>query len=548
MTTSIETPTQSKTPWSTFSLFMLFSGLPWLVLFGNAIYPIIQSADTARQNDEANLREWLEEARIFRLTLPELARLYAKEPSPDRHHEMEAQLKAMTDPLRKYSGQLPLFMDIFHIEIEFPALQEKIEWSAPVSRPRRSSVDRPLFEHPVLSDQEVVAVIRCDYRMHVYDKLQKEAQERQRSQWWVLVITLLITVFATLWAFFFFQRESQYRERERQREIQTLQAESARERAEAERERAEAERERAEKLVQQERNKSLEKSVEAAKAEARAAEAEKANLEMKSQVYAGIGIMAGSYAHNIKNLLVRPNDLLARCLETPNLPEQQSQLLSEVQETLGQVTERLQMILRTVRRDPTRTEMSPLNLTEVVQSTGATWSRLASEKWKLNLSVQTAPEAIWIQGDLSHLQQAIENLVFNARDATFEMRNHLRAEARKLPLASPQRQQALLNAASWRGEVTIRCYQEDESAVLEVTDNGIGMTEEVRAHCMETHFTTKRDNALYEGYSAGMGLGLSFVAVVLEHHKARLTIVTEPIKGTTFRIHFPILPHSPTSS
>ena len=34
-------------------------------------------------------------------------------------------------------------------------------------------------------------------------------------------------------------------------------------------------------------------------------------LELKSQLYASIGIMAGSYAHNIKNLLVRPNDLLA---------------------------------------------------------------------------------------------------------------------------------------------------------------------------------------------------------------------------------------------
>ena len=38
----------------------------------------------------------------------------------------------------------------------------------------------------------------------------------------------------------------------------------------------------------------------------------RAALEMKSQLYASIGIMAGSYAHNIKNLLVRPNDLLAR--------------------------------------------------------------------------------------------------------------------------------------------------------------------------------------------------------------------------------------------
>ena len=74
---------------------------------------------------------------------------------------------------------------------------------------------------------------------------------------------------------------------------------------------------------------------------------------------------------------------------------------------------------------------------------------------------------------------------------------------------------------------------------MEVRDNGIGMSEEVRERCLETHFTTKRDNALYEGYNAGMGLGLSFVAVVMEHHRAVLAIESEPLKGTTFVIRFP---------
>jgi hypothetical protein len=38
---------------------------------------------------------------------------------------------------------------------------------------------------------------------------------------------------------------------------------------------------------------------------------------------------------------------------------------------------------------------------------------------------------LWIAGDASHLQQTVENLLFNSRDATFEMRNHLRDAARK---------------------------------------------------------------------------------------------------------------------
>src|SRR5207253_10506998 len=101
------------------------------------------------------------------------------------------------------------------------------------------------------------------------------------------------------------------------------------------------------------------------------------------------------------------------------------------------------------------------------------------------------------------------------------------------------RRQKLLDAAAWKGEVRISSHRDGDHVVLEVRDNGIGMTEDVRRNCLKTHFSTKRDNALYEGYSAGMGLGLSFVAVVLEHHKGTLEIDSAPLRGTTFRVRFP---------
>src|SRR5207248_1313122 len=88
-------------------------------------------------------------------------------------------------------------------------------------------------------------------------------------------------------------------------------------------------------------------------AQRRASAAERATLELKSQFFANIGIMAGSYAHNIKNLLVRPNDLLARCAATDGVGPAQQTMLGEVRETLGTVTERLQEILHTIRRNPT---------------------------------------------------------------------------------------------------------------------------------------------------------------------------------------------------
>jgi signal transduction histidine kinase len=66
------------------------------------------------------------------------------------------------------------------------------------------------------------------------------------------------------------------------------------------------------------------------------------------------------------------------------------------------------------------------------------------------------------------------------------------------------------------------------------------MTEAVRQNCLATHFSTKRDNAIYEGYTAGMGLGLSFVAMVLERHQATLNIESAPLHGAMFRIRFPL--------
>ena len=121
------------------------------------------------------------------------------------------------------------------------------------------------------------------------------------------------------------------------------------------------------------------------------------------------------------------------------------------------------------------------------------------------------------------------------------MRNHLRDEARRRDeLQPPELRLALIDAARWRGLVTLRTRRERDRAILEVQDNGIGMTPEVRQRCTETHFSTKRDNAIYEGNSTGMGLGLSFVLAILEHHHASLDIASAPLQGATMRVSFPL--------
>jgi signal transduction histidine kinase len=508
--------------------------LLWGLVVASLWEPVRVWLNAGRGHDKANLREWINEARG---NLPDMAEEYfrlsaeharferagkklqaaeiEKDLIPQRDKILEL-LTDLTDPLNlEYAGQLPLFPTIYRFEVAFDEDHARPivkEWNQPVNRNQYEELILPLGPHSR-------AILH--YQLHAYARQQRREANRANRVRLLGLLAIIATGLAIAWVVYVQRRERE----SRQARQQVDQAERLLLQEEVRRQEAER--------LQQETERDLLQQRLAAQAY------EQKMLELKSQLYASIGIMAGSYAHNIKNLLVRPNDLLRRCLEADGLSPEQSHMLQEVRQTLGTVTERLQQILSTVRRDPNQSEMAPLEVGSMLRGLEATWSDLARDKWKLQLGLDIRGEPLWIEGDLSHLQQAVENLLFNARDATFEMRNHLRDEARRADLDAVGRRTALIAAAGWKGSVEVRAWRERDEVVLEVRDNGIGMSEEVRRRCTETHFSTKRDNAAYEGHSTGMGLGLSFVQVVLDNHKARLEIDSTPLQGAAFRIRFP---------
>jgi CheY-like chemotaxis protein len=81
------------------------------------------------------------------------------------------------------------------------------------------------------------------------------------------------------------------------------------------------------------------------------------------------------------------------------------------------------------------------------------------------------------------------------------------------------------------GNLTLRVKQDAEHAVIEVTDTGSGMSEEVRARCLEPFFSTKG--------AAGTGLGLAMVHGIVRRHDGKLEIDSFEGLGTTFRIILP---------
>ncbi len=88
-----------------------------------------------------------------------------------------------------------------------------------------------------------------------------------------------------------------------------------------------------------------------------------------------------------------------------------------------------------------------------------------------------------------------------------------------------------LSAMPQGGVLTIRTERKGDYVRLQVMDTGIGIPPEYLDKIFEPYFTTKE---------FGSGLGLTIVYKIVKEHKGEITVDSEPGRGTTFTIKFPI--------
>jgi signal transduction histidine kinase len=93
-----------------------------------------------------------------------------------------------------------------------------------------------------------------------------------------------------------------------------------------------------------------------------------------------------------------------------------------------------------------------------------------------------------------------------------------------------------------RGHIHLATRVRDERVVIEVTDDGCGITDAVRGRVFEPFFTTKS-----VGQGTGQGLAISRSIIVVKHGGA-LGFVSTPGQGTTFTIELPIKRSGPGSA
>jgi signal transduction histidine kinase len=180
-----------------------------------------------------------------------------------------------------------------------------------------------------------------------------------------------------------------------------------------------------------------------------------------------LGEMASGIAHDFNNTLTPILGFSKLLLLLPDILDDKQQvteharMINTAARDAAKLVSRLREFYRPLEQDE---RLAAVDLNQIVEHT----IKLCQPKWKdqaLSRGVKVQMNAelqpvLPVAGNESELREVITNLIFNAVDAL-----------------------------SQSGTITLRTYPEGEDVMLEVSDSGTGMTEEVRQRCLEPFFS-----------------------------------------------------------
>ena len=220
----------------------------------------------------------------------------------------------------------------------------------------------------------------------------------------------------------------------------------------------------------------------------------------RSERLAALGEMASAVAHEIKNPLSAIRGAAQALIQRP-----EDEGRAELAAIIGQETNRLDAMVNeflAFSREM-RLDLAPTRVDRLVTKT-LRLCRLREDFKEIEATESAADGIPAILADEEKLHQAMLNLIGNAAEAL-----------------------------SGRGAIAVRVAREGDWIVVDVSDNGPGVPEEVRARLFEPFFTTK---------PRGVGLGLAISRKIVEAHGGRLDYRPHdpPASGSVFTMRLPI--------
>ena len=234
----------------------------------------------------------------------------------------------------------------------------------------------------------------------------------------------------------------------------------------------------------------------------------------QAQKMEAVGRLAGGIAHDFRNQLTVIEgycDLLRRRL--PKEAELE-RLLDQITAASRRSTALTSKLLTFSRKLTLQPEV--VDLVQVLNDMRQTIELMTGPKVKLSLELAPDVAHSWL--DRNQFEQAILNLVANARDA-MPAGGHLTIRVGDTSTGQPFSGQRSKSAGGF--------------VILEVVDDGEGMTADVRRHVFEPFFTTKE-------VGKGTGLGLSMVYGFVKQSGGDIQVESTPGAGTVFTILLPV--------
>ena len=206
--------------------------------------------------------------------------------------------------------------------------------------------------------------------------------------------------------------------------------------------------------------------------------------------------MSAFFVHDLKNTTSTLNLMLKNLPVHFNDPEFRADALRGISKTVAHINHligRLSLLRHELQIKPVESDLN-----EVVVKALAGWEEAAGVS--LVKDLRPLPKILL---DPEQMLKVVTNLVLNARDAV-----------------SPA------------GEIRIETAQSNGWVILTVSDNGCGIAPEFLSRSLFRPFQTTKKN--------GLGIGLFQSKMIVEAHKGRVQVESQPGKGTTFRIILPL--------
>jgi len=211
---------------------------------------------------------------------------------------------------------------------------------------------------------------------------------------------------------------------------------------------------------------------------------------------ATLGQFAAGITHDFNNILsaiLIYSDVIIR---DSQISEQNRSRMNAIKEQSKRATDLISRILDFSRNQPV--EQKPFNLIPFLKETRELLTQVIPEDIQIRLELSSAPEVLPIVGDPARMQQMIMNLALNSRDA---MPKGGLVEI----LVEPVNISAN-NSTSFPG------MEPGSWVLMQVKDNGIGISAQDQARIFEPFFTTK-------SAQGGTGLGLAQVYGIVKQHQ-----------------------------